>query len=236
MANYPQENGLIISMLKLDLHLHSEYSDDAAGTPKEILSVVKKRGLNGVAFTDHNTVEGGLKARKIAPKDIIVIPAVEISTKDGHLLAFNVTTAFHKGLSVEETVDKILDVGGIPVVPHLFRNMSGIKKDKLLPIIDKIPAIEIFNGCSLPSTNLKTAKIAQEFQLGGTGGSDSHHPEYAGTSYTTVDTTDLHIDTILSEIAKKKTWGAGKTMPLSYRQDRMQLSLKQFFKRGLKRI
>jgi predicted metal-dependent phosphoesterase TrpH len=234
--NYPQENGLKSIMLKLDLHLHSEYSDDAAGTPKEILSVVKKRGFNGVAFTDHNTVEGGLKARKIAPKDMIVIPAVEISTRDGHLIAYNVTTALPKGLSVEETVDKILDVGGIPVVPHLFRNMSGIKKDKLVPIIDKIPAIEIFNGCSLPSTNLKTAKIAQEFHLGGTGGSDSHHPEYAGTSYTTVDTTDLRVDTILSEIVKKKTWGAGKTMPLSYRQDRMQLSLKQFFKRGLKRI
>ena len=147
-------------MLKLDLHLHSAYSDDATGTPKEIITFVKKRGLNGVAFTDHNTVEGGLKAIKIAPKDMIIIPGVEISTKDGHLLAYNVTTAFPRGLSVEETVEMVLEAGGIPVVPHLFRNMSGIKKDKLISIKNKIPAIEVFNGCSLPSTNLKTAKVA----------------------------------------------------------------------------
>ena len=223
-------------MLKLDLHLHSEYSDDASGTPKEIISVVKKRGLNGLAFTDHNTVEGNIKAQKIAPKDFIIIPGIEISTKDGHLLAYNVAESFPRGLPVEETVEKVIDAGGIPIVPHLFRNMSGIKKDKLILIKNKIPAIEVFNGCSLPNTNLKTARVAQSFNLGGTGGSDSHHPEYAGTSFTTVDTTDINVDTIIAEISRKKTWGEGTTMPLSYRQDRMQLSLKQFFKRGLKRI
>jgi len=231
-----QKNGLNCGMLKLDLHLHSEYSDDAEGAPKEIIKSIKKHGLNGVAFTDHNTVEGGLQALKIAPKDIVIILGVEISTKDGHLLAYNVKDVPPSGLSVEETVEMVIDRGGLPVVPHLFRNMSGIKKDKLIPISKKIPAIEVFNGCSLPSTNLKTARVAREFNLGGTGGSDSHHPEYAGTSFTTVDTTDMNVDTILAEISKKKTWGEGTTMPLSYRQDRMQLSLKQFFKRGLKRI
>ena len=223
-------------MLKLDLHLHSEYSDDAEGTPKEIIKFIKKQGLNGVAFTDHNTIAGGLKALKSAPKDIVIIPGVEISTKDGHLLAYNVKEVPPRGLSVEETVERVIDQGGVPVVPHLFRNMSGIKKDKLIPIKNKVSAIEVFNGCSLPSTNLKTARVAREFKLGGTGGSDSHHPEYVGTSFTTVDTTDVNVDTILAEIRRKKTWGEGTTMPLSYRQDRMQLSLKQFFKRGLKRI
>jgi predicted metal-dependent phosphoesterase TrpH len=223
-------------MLKLDLHIHSEYSDDATGSPKDIITLVKKRGLNGLALTDHNTVKGSLKAQKIASNDIVIIPGIEISTKDGHLLAYNVTTAFPRGLSVAETVEKVIDAGGIPVVPHLFRNMSGIKKDKLHSIKQKIPAIEVFNGCSLPHTNLKTAKVAIQYQLGGTGGSDSHHPDHAGTSYTTVDTTDVNVETILSEITKKKTWGDGSTMPLSYRQDRMQLSLKQFFKRGMKRI
>jgi len=223
-------------MLKLDLHIHSQYSEDATGSPKDIIKILQKKGLQGMAIADHNTVEGGLKALKVKPKEFIVIPGVEISTKDGHMLAFNVTENIKRHLSVEETVEKIIDAGGLPVVPHLFRNMSGIKKEKLRNIRTKISAIEVFNSCSLPQTNLKTAKIAKEYGLGGTGGSDAHDPIYAGYAYTTVDTTDINIDSILSEINKKKTWGEGITMPLEYQQDRMMKSIKQFFQRGFRRI
>ncbi len=223
-------------MLKLDLHIHSQYSEDATGSPKDIIKILQKKGLQGMAIADHNTVEGGLKALKVKPKEFIVIPGVEISTKDGHMLALNVTENIKSHLSVEETVEKIIDVGGLPVVPHLFRNMSGIKKEKLRNIRTKISAIEVFNSCSLPQTNLKTAKIAKEYGLGGTGGSDAHDPIYAGYAYTTVDNTDINIDSILSEINKKKTWGEGITMPLEYRQDRMMKSIKQFFQRGFRRI
>jgi hypothetical protein len=223
-------------MLKLDLHIHSQYSEDATGSPKDIIKILQKKGLQGMAIADHNTVEGGLKALKVKPKEFIVIPGVEISTKDGHMLALNVTENIKSHLSVEETVEKIIDAGGLPVVPHLFRNMSGIKKEKLRNIRTKISAIEVFNSCSLPQTNLKTAKIAKEYGLGGTGGSDAHDPIYAGYAYTTVDNTDINIDSILSEINKKKTWGEGITMPLEYRQDRMMKSIKQFFQRGFRRI
>ena len=223
-------------MLKLDLHIHSQYSEDATGSPKDIIKILKKKGLQGMAITDHNTIKGALKSLQIKPKEFIVITGVEISTKDGHMLALNVTENIKRHLSVEETVEKIIDAGGIPIVPHLFRNMSGIKKEKLRNIHTKLSAIEVFNSCSLPQTNLKTAKIAKEFSLGGTGGSDAHDPQYAGYAYTTVDTTDMNIDSILSEVIKKNTWGEGTTMPLEYRQDRMTKSIKQFFQRGFKRI
>ncbi len=223
-------------MLKLDLHIHSQYSDDGQGSPKNIIKLLQKKGLHGMAITDHNTVEGSLKALKVAPKDFIVIPGVEISTKDGHIIALNVKEDIARNLSIEVTIDKIIDLGGLAIVPHLFRNMSGIKKEKLKKIHTKIPALEVYNSCSLPKTNIKTAKIAKDLNLGGTGGSDSHDLLYVGYAYTTVDTTDMDINTILSEIYKKKTWGEGILMPLSYRRDRMIKSLKQFFHRGFKRI
>ncbi|MEM4259043.1 MAG: CehA/McbA family metallohydrolase [Candidatus Thermoplasmatota archaeon] len=223
-------------MLKLDLHVHSQYSEDGSGTPQQLIDHVQKKGLQGIAITDHNTLEGSLQARKLAPKDFVVIPGIEISTTDGHMIALNVTSSIAAHKSVEETVDLILDHGGIPVVPHVFRNMSGIKKDKLNKIKSKISVIEVFNGCSLPKTNLKTAHLARKYAFGGTGGSDAHDPIYAGFAYTTVDTTAIDADTIIAEIVKKKTWGEGTTMPLSYRRDRMALSIKQFFTRGFKRI
>jgi predicted metal-dependent phosphoesterase TrpH len=223
-------------MLKLDLHLHSEYSGDGMGSPEEIIKILKKKGLDGMAITDHNNIEGSLKAIKIAPKDFIVIPGIEISTSNGHIIALNVREAIQRELSVEETVDKILDLGGIPIVPHLYRNMSGINKDNLMKIRSKVSVIEVFNSCSVPLTNLKIAKLAKELKLGGTGGSDSHNPKYVGCGYTTIDTTDFNVDTIISEIYKKKTWGEGETLPLSYRRDRMLHSIKQYFQRGFKRI
>jgi len=223
-------------MLKLDLHLHSCYSNDGIGSLEDQIKSLQKHGLQGMALTDHNTVKGCIKIQKIVPKDFLVIPSSEVSTADGHLLALNVTEDIKRGLSVEETVEYIIDAGGEPIVPHLFRLLSGIKKEKLRKIQSKISAIEVFNGCSLPSSNLKSAKVAHAFNLGGTGGSDSHDPLYAGYAYTVFDSTDLQIDTILSEIKKKKTWGEGLTMPLSYRRDRMVLSIRQYVQRGFKKI
>ena len=223
-------------MLKLDLHLHSCYSNDGIGSLEDLIKSLQKRGLQGMALTDHNTVKGCMKIQKIVPKDFLVIPSVEVSTADGHLLALNVTETIKRGLSVEETVECIIDAGGEPIVPHLFRLLSGIKKEKLREIQSKISAIEVFNGCSVPNSNLKSAKVAHRFNLGGTGGSDSHDPLYAGYAYTVIDSTDLQIDTILSEIKKKKTWGEGLTMPLTYRRDRMVLSIRQYVQRGFKRI
>jgi predicted metal-dependent phosphoesterase TrpH len=213
------------------------YSADATGTPKQIMKSIQQKGLQGFALTDHNTLDGAIKAAKeLSNKEFIIIPGIEISTKDGHLIGLNVSNVIQRGLTVDETVEKILDEGGIPIVPHLYRNMSGIKKEKLQCIKNQIDAIEVYNGCSQPKTNVRTAQVAKEYELGGTGGSDSHMPQYAGLAYTLIDSTDLKKDSILSEITKRKTWGTGSTLPLSYRQERMIRSIKQFFQRGLKRI
>jgi len=223
-------------MLKLDLHIHSKYSEDGLGSPKEIIKSVKKKGLNGIAITDHNTIKGGFEGLKLSTKDFVVIPGVEISTSDGHLIALNVDKNIPKGLSVEETVDKIINLGGTPIVPHLFRTMSGIKEEKLKDILNKISAIEVFNSCSVPKSNYNASKTAKKYNLGGVGGSDSHVPEHCGLGYTTIENEDLSIDSIISNIEKKKTWGSGDTLPLSYRRYRMTKSIKQFFERGLKKI
>jgi predicted metal-dependent phosphoesterase TrpH len=224
-------------VIKLDLHVHSIYSDDAIGTPKEIMKSVKNKGLQGFALTDHNTIDGAVKAaRELSTNDFLVIPGIEISTKHGHLIGLNLKTLIPRGRCVKETVELIYEAGGTPIVPHLYRNMSGIKKEKLLKIKNNIDAIEVYNGCSQPKTNIKTAHTATDMKFGGTGGSDSHVPQYAGYAYTLIDTTDLNVDSIINEIEKHKSWGTGKTLPLSYRQERMIRSIKQFFQRGLKRI
>jgi len=223
-------------MLRLDLHIHSCYSEDGAGTPEDIIAALQKKGLQGVAITDHNSVKGSLKAVAVAPKDFVAIPAAEISTADGHLLALNIKEDVPRGRTLAETIDLISNQGGVAVVPHVYRTMSGIHLEKLSEVASKLSAIEVFNGCSLPHTNVKCARAARRFKLGGTGGSDSHMPQYAGYAFTSVDSTDLRADAIIEEIIRKRSWGGGQTIPLSYRSDRMILSIRQFFSRGFRRI
>jgi hypothetical protein len=165
-----------------------------------------------------------------------VIPGQEISTSNGHILALGITDEIARDLSVIETVELIISAGGVPIVPHLFRAMSGVKKRNLERIYTKIPAIEVFNGYSLPKTNIKTSRVAREFNLGGIGGSDAHNPVHVGYGYTTIHSTDLSVDAILEEIEKKRTWGDGITIPLKVRRKRMLGSIKDFFERGFRRI
>jgi predicted metal-dependent phosphoesterase TrpH len=54
-------------MLKLDLHVHSHYSEDATGSPKEIMKVLIKKNIMGAAITDHNSIKGSLQALKDKP-------------------------------------------------------------------------------------------------------------------------------------------------------------------------
>ncbi|RLF55463.1 MAG: metal-dependent phosphoesterase [Thermoplasmata archaeon] len=222
--------------LKLDLHIHSRYSEDAKGSPSDIVRIAKKRGLDGIAITDHNSIKGAKKALRFGSKDFVVIPGVEISTRDGHLIALGVEEEIPRDMDLEETVELIIDNGGTPIVPHLFRLMSGIKKRGLLRIRNRIRSIEVFNGCSMRRSNLKASKLARELGLGGTGGSDAHDPLFVGYGYTRVENRDLNPDSILQEIEGKRTWGEGMSLPLEVRKNRVILSVKQFFGRGLKRI
>ena len=73
---------MVKEMLKLDLHIHSQYSEDARGTPKEIIKSLKKKGINGMCITDHNTVKGSLEALKICPKDFIISLGLPLASSE----------------------------------------------------------------------------------------------------------------------------------------------------------
>src|SRR5690606_9732798 len=79
--------------LKIDLHTHSYYSGDGVSSPEEMIAAARKKGLHGIALTDHNTCEGieylleeGLMRPDGEPvNDFLIIPGVEVTTAEGHL-------------------------------------------------------------------------------------------------------------------------------------------------------
>ncbi len=81
--------------IKADLHVHTTYSKDSLITPKDLIYYAKKRGLNAVAVTDHNQLEGAYKIAK--ETDFLIIPGMEVSSADGHIVALNVKELNPKG-------------------------------------------------------------------------------------------------------------------------------------------
>jgi len=206
------------SPLKIDLHVHTCYSEDATTTLKEVVYYAKKRGLNGVAVTDHETLRGALKlARK---SQLIIIPGLEVETQRGHILALNITTLIPPKLSIRETVQKIHDAGGIAAIAHpavVLKTGLGQK----ITSSSNIDAVEVINSAAFPfflSTYLGR-RLAEKLNLPQTAGSDAHHALEIGTAYTLVNA-DSNTDDVTEAILKGMITPCGKPITWAKRVQR----------------
>ena len=140
---------------KIDLHTHSFFSGDGVSSPEENIASAKAKGLHGFALTDHNTNDGvtyllekGLMREDGMPvDDFLIIPGVEVTTAEGHLLSIGASLPYLKGRPAREVCDLIHENGGLAIPPHpydLFR--AGIRFSTL----EKLPidALEVFNAAT----------------------------------------------------------------------------------------
>jgi len=212
--------------LKIDLHLHTHYSEDATTTLKEVVSHAKKRGLDGVAVTDHDTTRGARKLVKQRPKNFIIIPSVEVSSLHGHVLALNITEPITPKLSLTETVEEIRQKGGTAVIAHpavVLKTGLGHK----ISSASNIDAIEVINAAAFPFflSNYLSRRLAQRLGLPETAGSDAHHPQEIGKAYTMVNA-DSNLDDIIEAIRKGQTTPLGKPIPWALRLQRIATDMK----------
>lgn len=174
-------------MLKYDLHTHTHYSKCSNMKPEVLLKTAKKRGLNGIAVTDHYTIEGALKVKKLnKDKDFEVIVGDEISTPDGDVLAYYL----HKPVKSTDFFgvgDEVKKQDGLLIIPHPFRTSINPYHKFKLPfkeVKNKIDAIECFNARMLFSGgNKKANDIANKLNIAKTGGSDAHFKFEIATGY-----------------------------------------------------
>ncbi|MEM2320321.1 MAG: CehA/McbA family metallohydrolase [Candidatus Bathyarchaeia archaeon] len=210
--------------LKIDLHVHTCYSGDSNITLKSLLAEVKRKHLDGVAITDHDTIEGALEACKVVSdagleRPPIIIPGIEVSTKRGHIIGLNVTESIPMGLSMEETIEGIHEAGGIAVAAHpqsLFKGGIDLSP-KILSL--GFDAIEVINSSLFPFKLSVQAckKFAEDYNLPQTAGSDSHIVEAIGLAYTLINTEERSVDSIVGSIKRGLTTPIGAGMPFALR-------------------
>ena len=195
---------------KIDLHTHSFFSGDGVSSPEDMVAAARGKGLHGFAITDHNTCEavtyflekGFMREDGSAVDNFLIIPGVEVTTAEGHLLCIGATLPYLKGRPAREVCDLIHERGGLAIPPHpydLFR--AGIRFSTL----EKLPvdAIEVFNAATtLRRYNRYAFKYAQLRGLPMTAASDAHHEAAIGTAYTILNTDELSVRSVLSQIVK----------------------------------
>ena len=173
-----------IGCIKADLHVHTRYSPDSLTSLEAVIETAHRRGLDKVAITDHNRLEGALRLRELAPE--LVIVGEEIRTTKGELLCFFLEEEVPGGLSPEETIARVRDQGGIVGISHPMDQVrrEAMGKGALARIRDQLDCVEVFNArCLLAMDNRRVAVWAAELGLPGTAGSDAHHAMEIGRAY-----------------------------------------------------
>jgi len=203
--------------MKIDLHIHSEYSFDSIMSIKKILKVASKR-LDGIAITDHNTLEGAIEATKLNQNPgFIVVQGNEINTEFGDLLGLFLTEEI-KSREAFEVIDEIHEQGGIVVLAHPYKRRGEYP----LELMKRIDAIEGFNA-RIGNKNLlhRAWKLSREYHLPLIAGSDAHFPFEIGRGITIFE--DLKsVEDVKKAILKGKTRIAG-TLSSPYLEPLSQL-------------
>jgi predicted metal-dependent phosphoesterase TrpH len=161
--------------LRVEFHCHTIYSKDSLTKPRSLVAAARRAGLDRVIVTDHNSIEGALAAKNIAP-DLIII-GEEIMTTHGEILAAFVTEKIPAGLKPRQVISLLRDQGAFISVSHPFDVFRGghWELPQLLDIAPLVDAIETFNSrCMDMRPNLLAQKFALQHNLAGTVGSDAH--------------------------------------------------------------
>ena len=212
--------------VKADLHVHTTYSNDSVITPKELILYSKKRGLNAVAVTDHNQIDGALKIAK--ETDFLIIPGIEVSSLNGHIVGLNVCELLPKGLSAEETVDRIHKAGGIAIACHPYALFKGSIGKHVSANFD---AIEVINASSFPfgRTMQKAKQLAQSLNLPQVAGTDAHYGPVIGQAYTIIES-EADVDAVVEAVQKGRCQPVGSPISLLMRLENQGRFFWKYFK------
>jgi predicted metal-dependent phosphoesterase TrpH len=222
--------------VRIDLHVHSRHSPDSRLRLEEVANLLTGEGFHGVALTDHNSVEGHTELPDLRSRfpGFLFVPGVEVSTREGHLLAYGVTTVPPPHRPIAETVRWVDGHGGAAVLAHPFRLSHGVGRR----VAESVPvsALEAKNGHTSEVANAKAGLVAARRHLGTTGGSDAHALADLGRAFTEFPSDVESVDSVLESIRRGRTVAGGQSLGWP---GRVRLSLRTgalLIARGFRRI
>jgi predicted metal-dependent phosphoesterase TrpH len=187
-----------------DMHIHSLYSDGTASVRDILQHVEEHTDLDVVAITDHERIDGALRAAELHAAgdysfDLVV--GEEVTTRRGHVLALFITERIPALRPLEESLRAIHRAGGVAIAAHPMAPLPlSVGKRSLRRVRDHehedvyFDALELFNPSYAGRTRhgARMDLNAAELGLPGVGNSDGHVLEGIGTGFTTFGGATAH--------------------------------------------
>ena len=193
-----------MARLKIDMHVHTDYSD-SSGSVEQVIEAAKNRGLDGIAITDHDTLEGAEVAMS-EQNDLIIIPGEEVKTDRCEILAIGIWEPVPEELPLEEAIRRVHLQNGLVFVPHPTIPFFGKLKESEMRKLP-IDGLEVFSSIS-PLANYYASKneaMAKRLGILMIAGSDSHRAETVGDAYTIVEVNDRSLTSVLEALKLGRT-------------------------------
>jgi predicted metal-dependent phosphoesterase TrpH len=180
---------------RADLHIHSTYSDGIPTIEQILQHTELHTSLDVIAITDHNVIDGSLRARDLWAKgsyrfDYVV--GEEVSTKEGHLLALFIEKHIPSQLSIEHAIELVHDQGGLAIVVHPLHPFMRMSCQR--SVLDRLHAnkhlwldgIETWNAgvCGIYANRITMRTNRKRYVWPEVGNSDAHTLNTIGRAYT----------------------------------------------------
>ncbi len=184
-----------------DMHMHSRHSFDGVMAPAHIVALARRRGLAGIAVSDHDSLTGGLRARDAnRDPDFLVIVGMEVATEVGDILGLFLSRPIVSRRSLD-VVAEIHAQGGVAILPHPYAH----HKDLTPPLLSQLDGVEIYNGRDKRDYSAQTmAEFVQPYGLATVANSDAHLYWEIGRACTEVDLDRPTAETLRAAILARR--------------------------------
>jgi len=202
----------------IDMHVHSQASDDAGATVEAYLrwAQVLRRNyqLDGLVFTEHRQylLEREEEYERLSQRfDIVVLQGAEVETDWGHFLLYGLTEELIKefdlgrpNLEAVALIEAVNNSGGIAIPAHPGRERVGLFDcvGRYAQQLDKIKVIELLNGANKPAENERALELAKQRGYFGIGGSDAHYVSSLASCLTWFKNPVNNISQLVKELYK----------------------------------
>jgi predicted metal-dependent phosphoesterase TrpH len=176
---------------RADLHLHTLASDGLLSARDLVDHVERWTDLDVIAITDHDETSASLEAREWAARHgyrVQVVPGVEVTTRDGHLLALFVEERPPALRTAQATAEWIVERGGVCVAPHPFTRWThSLSQRAIASVISNgaLSGVEVLNASLAGRASRPHAvRFAEDHGLAAIGSSDAHMLAMVGLART----------------------------------------------------
>ena len=201
----------------LDLHLHSERSDDSRAPVEAYLKLLARkraeRPLDGIVLTEHRQFDLARDFRVLEDRyGLLVLNAAEVETDYGHVLVYGVNQAIlarfdfaDVRLPAHELIGEVARLGGIALPCHPGRPNVGLCAHyETKPPLDGVVAVEALNGGSKRGEDERVAELIRRHGYGAFGGSDSHLVSFIGVCATEFEAEIRGIEDLVRELRGRR--------------------------------